>query len=368
MINFIPLENYDFYFYQFILIICLFTYFHTIVLSGYEQKTYDYNRNLSAVLLLFIIPYIGLRPISGRYFVDMANYARTFDQFKNGALQVKLEGDVLFELFIKGCTQIMSVEMFFLICAILYIVPLFIAAKNWFPNYYFFAFLLLVASFSFWGYGTNGLRNGMATSFFILGLSYLRKKTFLMICIILFSTLFHKSMLLPSLALILSFFITDTKKYYLFWFLSILLSLAMGSVFIQLFASLGFGDDRLAGYLTAQADPSQFSSTGFRYDFLIYSAAPLVLAYFYVIKKGYHDVIYKHILHTYIITNTFWILVIRANFSNRFAYLSWFLMALVVGYPVFKHIFWKQQFKKIGLIVLAYYSFTYLMYYVYQYR
>ncbi|WP_159020232.1 EpsG family protein [Algibacter sp. L3A6] len=367
MFDFIPLEYYSFYFYQIIFLTCVITYLHTLVLSGYEQKTYNYNRNLSFILLTFILAYMGFRPISGIYFVDMATYARTFEQFKHG-MQVSPDGDIAFELFIKGCSNIMTVEMFFLLCAIIYVVPLFLAVKTWFPRYYFFAFLLLVASFSFWAYGTNGIRNGMASSIFILGLSYIKRNNIKMIIILIFSIMFHKSMTLPVIALVTSFFMTDTKKYFMFWGLSIILSLVMGAFWVQLFASLGFGDDRLAGYLTAKADPSQFSSTGFRFDFLIYSGAPLALAYFYVIKKGFNDVIYKHILHTYIISNAFWIMVIRANFSNRFAYLSWFLMALVVGYPLFKKIFWEHQFKKIGLILLIYYSFTYLMFYYYEFR
>ena len=36
----------------------------------------------------------------------------------------------------------------------------------------------------------------------------------------------------------------------------------------------------------------------------------------------------------YILANTFWILVIRANFSDRFAYLSWFIYSAVLIYPL----------------------------------
>src|SRR5690606_23099588 len=143
MIDFIPLKDYAYYFYQIICAIFLITYLHTLVLNGHEQRTYNYNRNLSILLLLFTIPYIGLRPISGRYFVDMKTYAQTFEQFKNG-MPIKPGGDLGFELFLKISSQTMTVELFFLMCAMIYIIPLFLAAKNWFPNYYFFAFLLLV--------------------------------------------------------------------------------------------------------------------------------------------------------------------------------------------------------------------------------
>lgn len=367
MIDFIPLKDYAFYFFQIIFIICLITYFHTLVLTGYDQKTFNYNKITTLLLTSFLVLYIGLRPISEYYFVDMATYAETFYQFKNG-MEIKPGGDIAFELFLKISSKIMSVEVFFLICAMIYIIPLLKASKNWSTNYYLFLFLLLVASFSFWTYGTNGIRNGMAGSIFILGLSYIRKNHVKMIGLLIISMLFHKSMILPTMALAISFVLTDTRKYFMFWGLSIILSLVMGSFWVQLFTSLGFGDDRLSGYLSAQADPSKFSSTGFRFDFLIYSAAPLALAYFYTIKKGFNDIVYKHILHTYLIANAFWIMVIRANFSNRFAYLSWFIMALVVGYPLFKNLFWNNQFKKVGVVIMAYYAFTYFMFYYYEFR
>ncbi len=367
MIDFIPLEDYSFYHFQFILLMTFIAFFHTLVLTGYESKAFTYNRVTSIFILVLTLLYIGLRPISGRYFVDMATYAETFYQFQNGT-PINPDGDVGFEIFLKFCSQVMTVDVFFLVCASIYILPLYFASKRWFPNYYVFSFILLVGSFSFWAYGTNGIRNGMATSLFILGLSYVYKNNFKMVLFLLISVVFHKSMMLPIAALITSFFLKNTKLYFLFWVLSIFISLTMGSVIIQLFASLGFGDDRLTAYLSGGADSNKFSSTGFRFDFLIYSAAPLALAYFYVIKKGFKNKIYQHILHTYIICNAFWIMVIRANFSNRFAYLSWFLMAFVVCYPLFKGVFWKDQFKKIGIVMLLYYGFTYFMFYYYQYR
>jgi hypothetical protein len=60
--------------------------------------------------------------------------------------------------------------------------------------------------------------------------------------------------------------------------------------------------------------------------------------------------------------NAFWILVIRANFSNRFAYLSWFLMAVIVFYPFFKMKFFKKQNKVLAYTILGYFGFTYLMF------
>jgi len=366
MIDFIPLEYYSLLYYNFVLFASVFTLFHTLVLNGHEKKVISFNNVFSAFVLVVVLLYIGLRPINGK-FVDMMTYAHSFRSYQNG-MEIPDEGDLGFAYFLKFTSQIMSIEMFFLLCAMIYILPLFKACKNWFPNYYFFPFLMLIASFSFWTYGVNGIRNGMATSLFVLALSYLEKNKKMAILFFIISVTFHKSMLLLLVSYSITYFMTDTKKYFYFWLLAIVLSITMGSFWENLFAALGFGDDRFAAYLTQEVDSSKFSSTGFRYDFLLYSAAPLGLAYYYVFKRGYHDVVYNRILHTYIIANSFWIMVIRANFSNRFAYLSWFLMAIVIAYPLFKEVIMTNQFRKVGIITLFYYSFTYGMYYYYSYR
>lgn len=367
--SFVPLEYYQFFYYQIMLVVCFLMFFHTLVLKSNDERLKAINGFMSLFLLAFLVPYMGLRPISGRYFADMSTYAQTFQQFKYGAQTVSTSGDMGFEYFIFFCTKTMSVEMFFVVCVCIYILPLLKASLNWFPKNYFFCFLFLVASMSFWTYGVNGIRNGMATSLFVLALSYLEKNKGLSILFFLVSLMFHKSMALPLLAVGISFFLTDTKKYYFFWGLSIVLSLAMGGIWENLFASLGFGDDRFANYLTAGGSSKQFSSTGFRFDFLIYSAAPLALAYQYVFVKGFQDKTYLRILHVYMVANAFWIMVIRANFSNRFAYLSWFLMAIVVCYPLLKDPdLFPKQFKRLGITLMAYYGFSYLMFYYFEYR
>ncbi len=136
----------------------------------------------------------------------------------------------------------------------------------------------------------------------------------------------------------------------------------MGSLWIALFTSLGFGDDRLADYLTPE-DANVGNS--FRWDFLFHSAFAVVAGWYFIYKKKFEDKFYFQLLNTYLICNGFWILVIRADFSNRFAYLSWFMMALVIIYPFLKQNFFKNQHLLIGKIILVYFAFTYFMSYIY---
>ena len=200
MIDFIPLPYYyDIYLnLVFFVVICILV--HTFTLSGYEKKVFALNRAISFFLLVFLIVFIGLRPVSGLYFVDMSTYASSFELYKSG-MPLYTEGDIGFDLFMFTLAKLGSIDLFFALCAVLYILPLYIASKIWFPKYYLFAFIMLLASFSFYTYGVNGMRNGIATSLFILGVA-LNKKRVLMVIVLLIAMSIHQSMKLPILAFI----------------------------------------------------------------------------------------------------------------------------------------------------------------------
>ena len=180
-----------------------------------------------------------------------------------------------------------------------------------------------------------------------------------------FALLFHKTLFLPILAYLATYFYNNPKFYFKGWLMCIPLSLVLGGVWISLFSSLGFADDRLSGYLSSSSEEGTFSATGFRWDFLFHSAFAVFAGWYFVVKRGFSDALYNRLLNTYLICNGFWVLVIRANFSNRFAYLSWFMMAIVIIYPLLKKNFFKNQHALLGNIILAYFSFTYLMFYLY---
>ncbi|MBA4135207.1 MAG: hypothetical protein C0525_10825, partial [Flavobacterium sp.] len=105
----------------------------------------------------------------------------------------------------------------------------------------------------------------------------------------------------------------------------------------------------------------EFSAVGFRWDFLLYSISGVFTGLYFIFKKEFEDEFYKRLINLYLMTNAFWILVIRANFSNRFAYLSWFLLGVVIIYPFLKRVFFKEQHQIIGKIILAYFLFTYVL-------
>ena len=357
ILSIISLTNYTPVFYNAVLVLFLLAVFQLFV-KGYVIKDFKKKEYVSFSLFIAVTLYMGLRPISGRYFVDMAMYNYDFEQYASGTKIVE-GSDFLWNIFMKTCSGIMTAKMFFLFCAVLYLTPLYIAAKKWLGEDRYFLFLMLVASFSFWAYGTNGIRNGIATSLFVLAISMNGKK-YIKYGVLAISYGVHGSMLIPVAAYTLTLFYKNTKYYLLGWLLCIPLSLAFGGAFESIVLSLGIGGDRI-GYLTMGGFEDQFSSTGFRWDFLIYSAVAVFVGYYFIIKRKFDDKLYIQLFNIYVTANAFWILMIMATFSNMFAYLSWFLMAIIILYPFFKQKFLKQQQKVLGYSVLFYFAFTYFM-------
>ena len=185
------------------------------------------------------------------------------------------------------CATLLSLHSFFLICAVLYIYPMYRISKTYFKEYWYYSFLLFIVSFSFWTYGVNGIRNGIATSLFLWGISYQNNKVKMIVLFIL-AALCHKTLLLPIFAFVITIFYNKPKFYLIWWLMATPLSLALGSFWVSLFALLGFSDARLGSYLAI--DEAQQGS--FRFDFLFYSSFAVFAGWYFIFKKQFKDKLY----------------------------------------------------------------------------
>lgn len=357
-----------------LLFVLVLTIIECYLISRRNNNQLLYSKYNSWPILLYAFLFtiiVGLRPISAQYFGDTANYALIYERYQDGLLDVNstAEGDWLWNRFMFACSQVMAVPYFFLIVEILYVIPLIIACKRWSANNMSVMLLFAMAAFSFFSYGTNGIRNGMACSLVVLALTFIdgskwEKIICAILCFIAITT--HKSTALPVLAMVFTAIYRKPKPMFVFWFLSIIISLLAGSAVSNFFESLGF-DDRMTSYLDTSDDElmAQFSRTGFRWDFLLYSMAPIVLGWYVIFKRRVWDKKYLLMLGTYIYSNAFWIMVIRSAFSNRFAYLSWFLYPFVLAYPLLRLNIMPNQGRRLCVIImLAHLSFTLLMYFL----
>ncbi|QIC74737.1 EpsG family protein [Acinetobacter indicus] len=364
MFDWVPLKNYEHAYYLVLAYFLIAVLTFSIKYAVLPNKTvYYYSAKvISNILLIFSIFYIGLRPISGQ-FVDMTSYKGFFDYLKNLSIfPSDLTSDRLFWYYMYSISRLFEAKIFFFITAFLYILPMYWVSKYNFKKLWFFGFFLFISAFSFFAYGTNGIRNGLATSVFLLVFS--TNKKFFQSLWLLIAYLIHGSMLIPIVAFILSSFYRNTNRLIALWLACIPISLLFGSSIQTLFASVS-GDDRTS-YLIANVNDENAYISGFRWDFIAYSASAIIIGWYTKKRFNLIDRRYDLIFGTYLIANSIWILVINASFSNRFAYLSWFLMPLVVIYPSLKHYQHNLNDKMLIYITLFYFSFTLLMVLIYS--
>lgn len=361
MFDFIPIELYTAVYFNILMIIMLITLFHSYQNDLFGAGTKVFSRIFGSIFLVFTVLYIGTRPIH-QIFDDMGTYAAFYNKIQAGQTLI-VKKDYLFNYFMVFCSKIMDVKTWFLLCGILYILPCFLFSKKYCGSYWYYVFFIFVGSYMFWPFATNGIRNGLATAFFLLGLYFYDKKV-VAYALMAISFGIHNSLIIPIAAFSVSGIYKNPKQYLYIWLAAIPLSLVGGSFWENFFLGLGFGDDtRPQDYLTeSDKYKDAFAYSGFRWDFLFYSSFAVFAGWYFIFKKNITDKFYIHLWGTYMIANAFWILVIRANFSNRFAYLSWFLMAPVIAYPLLRYKMFPNQYRVVGVVIAIYYLFTYFMF------
>lgn len=373
----IPVYLYQSIYFIVLFALCLFISIKYSISANNDNivKDIPLSRFIAVIFSIVVVLFIGLRPISGKFFTDMPMYAHTYNNILDGYnIPEDERGEWVFSWLGNLCKRIGLIDReYFLVIATFYFGLM--AATCWrlMRRNMFVAVLFCFISFSCYSYGVNGIRNGMATSIMMFAITFLNQERKWEIVIALFlmfvSIGIHKSMILPGLCAIVSFlFIKDIRYAIAFWIASIFISAVAGNYVTEFFVSLGF-DDRMETYANldefGEVKESVNVKAGFRLDFIIYSIMPIVMAWYVTIKRNFKDNMYNIIASTYILSNSFWIMVIRSNQSNRFAYLSWFLYPIVIAYPLLRMNIWEDQDRKLATILFLYSGFTFFMEYIY---
>lgn len=331
----------DIYLYLILFIVTVLTFRE---FQSYNRKQFDIrlvNTRSNDVLAIFLTIalslLIGLRPISLiSQFADSYNYYHNYifligTPFSFTFDTANVIWDNLFNYF--ACNDL-GVSTLFLLGDILYFGCTYLACKKLFPRDTNAAYLVFLGAFSTFSYSFNGIKAGIAASIFLLAIAYYEKK-WLSIILVLISWGFHHSMQLPVAAYILTLIFKNPKWYFYGWFFSVLMALLHITAFQSLFSSMT--DESGQGYLNTLGGADFGGAGGFRIDFLIYSAAPILLGYKIIIKDKIRvSKMYKTILNLYLCTNAVWCLCMYASYCNRIAYLSWFMYPIVLIYPLLK--------------------------------
>ena len=331
----------------------------------YRDGLYDYElpaTNVPDIILVaFMAIFIGLRPLSWRDFGDMANYAEYYKVFFEGVPFVfdrNAENLIFDNLFAWWGAERLGYTSFFVLFSTLYFTTSYLGIRKLFPNDSLAAYLVILAAFSTFSYSTNGIKAGVAASLFIWAMGY-RDNLKICIPLILISWGFHHSMIMPVAAFVTTTFVKNTKIYFALWLFCLLMAMGHVTAFAHFFA--GATTEHGASYLLGDGT-SDGTKGGFRLDFIIYSAMPVLVGWYVEFKKHLEvSAMYRNLLNLYLCLNGIWMLCMYANFTNRIAYLSWFLYPIVLIYPFLQEDWGEDRYQKFSYVMLAHLGFTLFM-------
>ena len=348
----------------YLLIVTLMTLY---AMSLYNKWGKQFNtRNSShivAFLLLFVIWFIGTRPLNGKYFIDMANYYQSYNIIlgERFFFDRKAENLLFDNWFTWMASHYVSFSFVMQIFSAVYFGLMFVGCRKLFPKDTLLAFIVYLAAFSTFSYGTNGMKAGMATSLFLVAIAY-REKLWISIPVALLTYGFHHSMTLVIGSYFVALFIKNPKYYFLGWLFCLLMAAFHVTFFQTLFA--GFTDEHGAGYLLVDEETTEVR-IGFRPDFILYSAIPIFLGYLAIYRYKFQSDMYSFLLRLYIMANAMWLLCMYAEFNNRIAYLSWFMYPFVLLYPFVGRERNLLQGKYFRWVVYGHLGFTLFMTFIY---
>ena len=320
---------------------------------------------LREVVFVFLLSlFIGFRPISS-VFVDMVNYADFYDTVSTMifAFDWQAENIIFDNLIYLFASLGIKKELFFVVVSIIYFVCMYIACKRLFHNDAFLVYVVCLAAFSTFSYGVNGIKAGAAASVFMLAIAY-HDKIIPSLLLALVSYGFHHSMQVVIVAWIIVLFYHDSRVFLILWLLCVLLAALHVTFFQELFASLT--DETGSAYLSNTDSSTQsFSLSGFRLDFILYSSIPIIIGGYLILKHIILPKEYHLLLSLYLLTNSVWLLCMYAEFTNRIAYLSWFIYPIVLIYPFLTFLRGKHPIIPMKLVIYGHLLFTIFMAFIY---
>ena len=347
------------YYSVYLIIVAAFSFFTV----RKQHLTSVENNILSGFLMLFMVLFIGLRPENG-VFVDMMNYVQGYHTFLENMpfLWDWTAENFLFDNYFALVGSLnLGTTFFFVTIAAIYFGCSYWGIRRLFPKDTAMAYLAFLGAFSTFSYGTNGVKAGAAASLFILALSYYRNW---MVCVpLMVVTLgFHHSMAMPIVSFVLALLWKNPKHFFWGWLFCLACAVVHVTFFQEIFA--GMTDESGAGYLNSSGK-DWGGKSGFRIDFVLYSAMPVLVGYYAIYKYKIQSKIYSLLLKVYLTTNAIWMLCMYANFTNRIAYLSWSLYPIVLLYPLLNENWGKYRYRTASRIFIAHLAFTLFMEMVY---
>ncbi len=356
----ISAQNYQTVYLLFVLFLTVLSFIRYNSTGPLASREYNNDSELAFALTVVMILFIGLRPVS-TVFADMPGYYYAMLDHRYEHIPLSISGNFLFVPLMGFMSAIGTPpQMAIIVLAFINFFFTFWAAKKIFPGNVFLTLLVFFASFSTFSYATNGLKAGCASALFLCALAY-RDNWKFFIPFLIASLGFHHSMELPIVAFVCCYFYKNTNFYLVLWLTCLLLAATHVTFFQTFFAN--FTDEHGAGYLLGG---NYGGRGGFRLDFILYSAVPIIIRQYLVNNKNYiPPEEYTFIFNVYVLTNAIWLLCMYASYTNRIAYLSWCIYPIVLIYPFLKGEKSDEKSETFPLVLLGNLVFTLFMAFAY---
>lgn len=346
------------------------TFFTIFQMYNYYNSSYNvigkrYARldyyGLSIFICITIALFIGLRPVSP-VFADMGQYYGLFHSYNGHPFHFEWHTrnkiyDNLMEFL--SCIRF-DPTLYYLLIAFIYFSCILIASRKICPKDTFLVFIMYLGAFSTFSYATNGIKAGVAAAVFLVALPYryeLRKA----LPLLFISYGLHHSMVVPIAAFFVAIYSKKYTRFYKFWWFSFLIAALKITFFQSLLGDMASdaNDERGASYLVVNSSEAPVS--GFRPDFILYSAIPLIIGYFAIKRRWINSNFYVFIWSVYTLTNSVFLLCSQGTYINRIAYLSWLMYPFILIYPFLLMKRNQIQFTYLAYTVIGHLSFTLFM-------
>ncbi len=320
--------------YNFIYYITAFITLIFVVEFYLKNRTYTkIQYYFFAILLLVITFFFGTR---GEFVgIDTPNNVKYFTgKVKiNNLSDLKDIGIYFISILISKISK--NIDVFLTAIAVLYIIPIHSSIKNLKLKNPLIFFFFLFSLFFFKSMGTNTIRQGLAFSIFLYGLTiYLKDKKVVAYILFAISFIFHASIIIPIVIFLAALRIKKLKWPFLIYGLCTILAIA------NLKANTILGQIPIVNILVEERLDTYYIDKGnyrigFRPDFWLFNTIFTVIGYITLKNIDKFNSVflsknYKVFFVAYVLLSSFFFLMFSARFSDRFGFLSWMFIPLLL--------------------------------------
>lgn len=217
-----------------------------------------------------------------------------------------------------------------------------------------FVIAIYFSFFTTYYYSVNTIRQGLAMGLSLISFHYLAKRRWgFAILFAAMAPFFHGSALI-ILSVVLVVALATLRRpplriFVTFWLASIVMSiLKLNDFFMSTLLKMA-GVTKQVEFYTNDARLLHYSLNGFRLDFALFSAAPLVL----FIRKSPDTDEDRTLLITYLALNSVYFMLNFLAYQDRIASYSWFMIPIIIG-KAFLRYKWDNKAMRAVLIVIPF--------------